>query len=246
MRPSAALSFVGTLALATSATAQAAPTAAADVEAFPLVGSAPTQDVQVIAPRADVQVRSERPGLSLQQRVGGGWMPGYRGARYFNGFAQLCTAPCRLQMPSGVHPLGVGEFDGSATLAEPFTLPPGKSTLYLGYKSNESTRTWGLVTLIGGSTLAPIAMIAIAYSDGYNDCSSGRCQLRSSRWLPAALVGTGLLIASTTLGLVWMLEGDEATIRLVPGHAAPPTGDARLDQRFDAKNLAGLSVVASF
>jgi hypothetical protein len=203
----------------------------------------PMPDVEVVAPPADVVVEGEVPQLSLFHLSGGGF-GGKNGNQWLNAYDPLCTAPCRLTLPAGMRRLAVAGADGVPVLGAPIAIPPGPVTLRVGHESKAGTRTAGLITFTGGLIAAPVALVAILYSDGHEECPpNGECRWHSSRTLPAAVVSGGILAVTATLGMIWLLENDTVRFTVVPGHPASALRDRGVKPRDE---LTGLSIVGNF
>lgn len=216
------------------APAAPAPVSAAPQYAAPINDKAGLRPFAVVnAAEAQVDVTSERPNATLFRRNASA---GVSGVGIVSGYDEVCTAPCKVTMPSGTHTFAVGFPGDLPREAPPVTLPAGRSTLNTKVVSMAGPRI-GLILVGAGATIV------------------GGVLFQQS--LQGEKTDSGLLVAGTSLAMLGLLTivyapqlRDKATIELKPG--APLVQPARSEQapasaaRSVADGFSGLTLTARF
>lgn len=167
--------------------------------------------VTVRAQEARLSLRSMPPEVTFYRRsataeaiLGGGSNTAVARAV---GYDEMCTAPCEVAMPAGRHQLALS-FDGGTPVNAPSVLVVGgNSTLNARYESHQGTRTVGTVVGLASLIIGPIIIISAADDPQFSTAT--------------LLLGSGVMVGGTIVGVALRAADDEANIEVVPGHPEP-------------------------
>ena len=124
-------------------------------------------------------------------------------------YTQLCEAPCQLSLDEGQYELAVGLGDRTPRNIRDVLRFDSDMTLQLGYQSRRGIRAGGWVLFAGGVAASLAIMIApLAFYDASEEGSS-------DDFLIYLGVGTGVLIATTIVSLIMILQKDRASVERV-------------------------------
>jgi hypothetical protein len=174
--------------------------------------------ITVSVPTAKLELKSPQHGLTFHSKVGdargfaSGTMWTSKGAApttvevHAESFGRICTAPCAAEVPQGTYRLGLSLDDGDVVATElPLDLK-GKLRLEGEYVSKSGTRTAGWIIGIGGQVVG--ALLAVNSQQNCDTDIAGLCKTEH----PTLGIGLGVLLASTVVGLIMVLQRDQAFV----------------------------------
>jgi opacity protein-like surface antigen len=207
--------------------------AARDPSAAPAAPAAPPPSygplVTVDATSLRVHFESADPNLAFSLRTGSATVAGSVGGRGYVGVAtaytDLCVAPCDVTLPAGTHRLALSKDGRGPVEAEEPAVLREPSTVQGTYIDHRGLRTAGWVSLLGGIGIGGVLMATsfrtTTTCDGTGSCSSGPSINQSQLG-----AGTAVGVVGAVVGLILILQGDAARVRVLPlsgaAAAAPP------------------------
>ncbi len=236
--------------------AAAAPAAPAPVPSSPPVEPAYTVTGRKVA----VHVEADEPGMQLLVKAGQGVVSGggysFGGGGFVYGgrvtdYAVLCSAPCDLGMPAGIHHLALSRASGGVLAVDPPVEIEQASTLKAHIESRKGVRVAGILILTTG-IVGGLVLIGTSTSD-QTTCDTGfGCS--TAREIDSTRFGAGLavLTVGTIVGIVMMVTHDKASIEVVPSAAARMplspghTGDMAFATRASPDSAPGMTLRVRF
>lgn len=206
--------------------------------------------VTLHANEASLHVVANRPGITVYRKSGAAVARGPGGTAVATGYDTVCTAPCDVSMPAGIHDFAVARGDGTPVEAGQLQLPEGSSRLVADYKSRTGLRVAGWI-IFGSSLFIGGYLIATDHYDEANcDSYTGDCTTDTKTDSTKEAVGILVLGAGGVTGLVMALTGDKSTVTVIPLEQAlsphPSFANPGLDRGVASLTAPGLGVSAHF
>jgi opacity protein-like surface antigen len=206
--------------------------AARDPSAAPAAPAAPPPSygplVTVDATSLRVHFESADPNMAFSLRTGSATVAGSVGGRGYVGVAtaytDLCGAPCDVTLPAGTYRLALSKDGRGPVEAEEAAVLREPSTVQGTYIDHRGLRTAGWVSLLGGIGIGTILM-ASAFAQKTTTCDgAGSCSTSPSVNQSQVGAGAAVSLVGGLVGLILILQGDSASVRVLPlrGAAATP------------------------
>jgi hypothetical protein len=164
---------------------------------------------------ARLSLQSPTDGVTFFKRIGsshstgwGGWTgagPGYVSISTTH-HEELCTAPCEVTLPAGVHALALSVQGRPPVESDPVELPPGQWALEGTYDSYAGMRTAGYITMISSLAVGVGLVVAAVVTHD---------QIDEPGFVPLVTSGVAIALVGTGVGFLLAAKKDEAAIELV-------------------------------